>query len=127
MSIIVSDGNQELISLAATHLRIMSPALIIGGLVGIYYGILVTYKEFILPSLSPIVVSVVIIGTLLVTGGDKSGVILATATVVGALCQLLLQIPRVRQIGFRIKPNFDIVNNSNFNQILELLSAMLMI
>ena len=121
MSIIISDGNQELINLAATHLRIMSPALIIGGLVGIYYGILVTYKEFILPSLSPIVVSVVIIGTLLVTGGDKSGVILATATVVGALCQLLLQMPRVRQIGFKIRPNFDIVNNSNFNQILELL------
>ena len=121
MSLIISDGNAELINLAATHLRIMSPALIIGGLVGIYYGILVTYKEFILPSLSPIVVSVVIIGTLLITGGDKSGVILATATVVGACCQLLLQMPRVRQLGFKIKPNFDVINNSNFNQILELL------
>lgn len=121
MSLIISDGNAELINLAATHLRIMSPALIIGGLVGIYYGILVTYKEFILPSLSPIIVSVVIIGTLLITGGDKSGVILATATVVGACCQLLLQMPRVRQLGFKIKPNFDVINNSNFNQILELL------
>ena len=87
MSIIISEGNPELINLAAIHLRIMSPALIIGGLIGIYYGILVTYKEFILPSLSPIVVSVVIIGTLLVTGGDKSGIVLATATVVGAACQ----------------------------------------
>lgn len=121
MSIIISEGNPELINLAAIHLRIMSPALIIGGLIGIYYGILVTYKEFILPSLSPIVVSVVIIGTLLVTGGDKSGIVLATATVVGAACQLLLQFPKVRQIGYRIKPNFDVINNANFKQIMELL------
>lgn len=121
MSIIISDGNPELINLASTHLRIMSPALIIGGLIGIYYGILVTYKEFILPSLSPIVVSVVIIGTLLLTGGDKSGVILAFATVIGALCQLFLQMPKVRQIGYKIKPNFDFVNNANLNQIFELL------
>ncbi len=121
MSIIISDGNAELINLASTHLRIMCPALVIGGLIGIYYGILVSYKEFILPSLSPIVVSVVIIGTLLATGGDKSGIVLATATVVGALCQLLLQMPRVRQLGYKIKPNFDIVNNANFNNILELL------
>ena len=121
MSVIISDGNSELINLASTHLRIMCPALIIGGLIGIYYGILVTYKEFILPSLSPIIVSVVIISTLMITGGDKSGIILATATVVGALCQLLLQMPRVKQIGYRIKPNFDIINNNNFKQIMELL------
>lgn len=121
MSIIISDGNAELINLASTHLKIMCPALIIGGLIGIYYGILVTYKEFILPSLSPIIVSIVIISTLLVTGGDKSGVILASATVAGALCQLLLQMPRVRQLGFKIRPNFDVVNNPNYKQILELL------
>jgi len=121
MSIIISDGNTELINLASLHLKIMCPSLIIGGLIGIYYGILVTYKEFILPSISPIVVSVVIISTLIISGGDKSGVILATATVVGALCQLLLQIPRVRQLGFRIQPNFDIINNTNYKNILELL------
>lgn len=121
MSLIISDGNQELISLASTHLRIMCPSLIIGGIIGIYYGILISYKEFILPSLSPIVVSIVIIGTLLFTGGDKSGVILASATVVGALCQLLLQMPRVRQLGYKIRPNLDVINNANFNHILELL------
>ena len=121
MSVIISDGNAELINLASTHLKIMCPSLIIGGLIGIYYGILVTYKEFILPSLSPIVVSIVIIGTLIFTGGDKTGIVLATATVVGALCQLLLQMPKVRQIGYRIRPNFDILNNQNFKNILELL------
>ena len=121
MSLIISDGSPELVSLASTHLRIMCPSLIVGGLIGIYYGILISYKEFILPSLSPIIVSVVIIGALLFTGGDKTGVVLATATIVGACCQLLLQMPRVRQLGFKIRPNLDFVNNTNFNNILELL------
>ncbi len=121
MTLIISDGSPELINLASMHLQIMSPALIIGGLIGIYYGILVTYKEFILPSISPIIVSIVIIGTLFFTGGDKTGVVLATATVVGALCQLLLQVPRVRQLGFRLRPNFDVLNNTNYKNILELL------
>lgn len=121
MSLIISDGNTQLVDLASTHLRIMCPSLIIGGLIGIYYGILISYKEFILPSLSPIVVSVVIIGALMITGGDKTGVVLASATIVGALCQLLLQMPRVRQLGYKIRPNFDFVNNANFNSILELL------
>ena len=121
MGLIISDGSAELVNLAALHLRIMCPSMIIGGLIGIYYGILITYKEFMLPSLSPIVVSVVIIGALLFTGGDKSGVVLATATVVGALCQLLLQMPKVRMIGYKIKPNFDIINNPNYKSILELL------
>ena len=103
MALIISDGSPELINLASMHLKIMSPALVIGGLIGIYYGILVTYKEFILPSISPIIVSIVIIGTLFFTGGDNTGIVLATATVVGALCQLLLQIPRVRQLGFRLR------------------------
>ncbi len=121
MGLIISDGSAELVNLAALHLRIMCPSMIIGGLIGIYYGILITYKEFMLPSLSPIVVSAVIILTLLFTGGDKSGVVLATATIVGALCQLLLQIPKVRMIGYKIKPNFLIANNPNFKSILELL------
>ncbi len=121
MGLIISDGSDELVNLASLHLRIMCPSMIVGGLIGIYYGILISYKEFMLPSLSPIVVSVVIISTLLCTGGDKSGVVLATATVVGALCQLLLQMPKVRMLGYKIKPNFDIINNSNYKSILELL------
>ena len=121
MGLIISDGSAELVNLAALHLRIMCPSMIIGGLIGIYYGILITYKEFMLPSLSPIVVSMVIIVALLFTGGDKSGVVLATATVVGALCQLILQIPKVRMIGYKIKPNFNIINNPNYKSILELL------
>ena len=54
MALIVSEGNPELISLAAKHLQIMTPVFIIGGIIGIYYGILITYKKFMLPNFSPI-------------------------------------------------------------------------
>ena len=40
-----------------------------------------------------------------------NGIVLATATVIGAICQLLLQFPALRKIGYRIKPNFDLINN----------------
>ncbi|MDR1327852.1 MAG: hypothetical protein LBJ74_05540, partial [Heliobacteriaceae bacterium] len=61
MDLIISEGSPELIGLAAEHLRIMAPIFVIGGIVGIFYGILVTYRHFMLPNLSPIVMSLVII------------------------------------------------------------------
>lgn len=122
MSIIISgENNAHLISLAAKHLQIMSPTLLIGGLVGIMYGILVTYNEFLIPNISPMMVSLVIIGALMITGGDKTGYVLAGATMIGACCQLLLQLPKVIKIGFNFKPNFEFFNNPNFKTILELL------
>ena len=52
---------------------------------------------------------------------DKSGYALAIATTIGAVAQILIQFPKLRQIGYRIKPNFDIKNNKQFNNIKELL------
>ena len=122
MNIIVSGGSPELINLAAQHLKIMSPVLIIGGIVGIYYGLLVTYRYFMLPNLSPIVMSLVIIVMVITTSkSDNAGVILAWATTAGAVCQFILQYPKIRQLGFEFKPNFDFFNNIQFKNICELL------
>ena len=121
MNLIISGGSEALISLSALHLRIMSPAILIGGIIGIYYGILVTFREFLLPNLSPVVISFVIILSIVLSGTDNNGIILASATTLGVVCQLGLQFPKVRQLGFRIKPNFDVKNNPEFRQLLELL------
>ncbi len=121
MSIIASGGSPELINLAAEHLRIMSPVLIIGGIVGIYYGILVTYRYFMLPNLSPIIMSLVIIAMVVTAKNDNAGVILAWATTIGAVCQFILQYPKVRQLGFKFVPNLDVLNNVQFKNICELL------
>ena len=120
MSFIISGHNQELISLAGMHLRIMSPVLIVGGIVGIYYGILISYREFMLPNISPILMSVVIILMITLVKNDTTGAVLAWATTIGALCQFLYQLPKIKQLGFRLKPNFDF-NNIHYKQICELL------
>ena len=121
MGLIISAGSPELVSLATQHFRIMSPILLIGGIIGIFYGLLVSHKEYILPNLSPMVLSVVVIVSVCLANNDKSGMVLAFATLAGACCQLLMQFPKLRQIGYRIKPNFCFVNNPEFKNILELL------
>ena len=67
------------------------------------------------------VLSLVVIITISLAHNDKSGIVLACATTVGAVCQLLLQFPKLRQIGYRIRPNFDLINNKQFNNLTELL------
>lgn len=61
MGLIINGGSAEMITLAAEHLKIMTPLLVIGGIVGIYYGLLIIYKQFMLPNLSPIIMSAAII------------------------------------------------------------------
>lgn len=121
MGFIISGGSPDMIALAALHLKIMSPILVIGGLIGIYYGILVSYKSFLLPNFSPIVMSLIIIAAISLTSQDKTGVVLAIATTVGAIAQLLIQLPKIRKLGFRLKPNLAIFNNPEYKNIIELL------
>jgi len=121
MGLIISAGSPELINLASLHFKIMSPIILIGGIIGIYYGLLIVHKQYILPNLSPMILSLVVIITISLAHNDNSGIILALATTIGALCQILIQFPKLRQIGYRIKPNLDIKNNKNFKDITELL------
>src|SRR5574344_1893035 len=44
LQFIISGNNPELVHLAGIHLKIRSPVLIVGGIVGIYYGILISYR-----------------------------------------------------------------------------------
>lgn len=121
MRVIINDGSAELVNLAAFHLKIMSPIVFIGSVMGLYYGILVTYKRFLLPNISPSMLSLGIIAVLLITKGDKTGYLLALGTTIGALLQLMVQMPAVLKLGYSFRPAFDFFKNKNFNEILELL------
>ena len=121
MQIIISNGSPELIRLASLHLKIMAPVMTVGGVVGIYYGILIVYKEFLIPNISPILMSLAIIAIISLVHNDNSGVVLAAATTVGALCQFVYQLPKLKQLGFKFKPNLEVMNNPQFKNILELL------
>ena len=135
MAIIINSGTQEMITLAAKHLQIMTPVFIVGGIVGIYYGLLITYKKFMLPNFSPMIMSLVIIAGCLIIPilnhipffsnhfsllNDENCYILAIATTIGAICQFLLQFPQIKKIGFRFKPNFEFWNNPELKTLLEL-------
>ena len=121
MGLIISAGTPELVTLAAAHFKIMSPIILIGGIIGIYYGLLICHKQYILPNLSPMILSIVVVLIISIFHNDNKGTILALATTIGAVCQLIVQFPKIRQLGYRIKPNLDIKNNEYFKNISELL------
>lgn len=121
MQFIISGGSPELVGLASKHLKIMSPVFVIGGVVGIYYGVLVSYKKFMIPNISPILMSLAIIIIISLAKHDSTGTILAAATTVGAVCQFLFQLPKLKQLGYSFKPNLDFFNNPHFKTMLELL------
>lgn len=121
MGFIISGNSPELIALSAQHLQIMTPLLIIGGIVGIYYGILIIYKQFMMPNISPILMSIAIIAVIMAVPSDNKGYALAWATTVGAILQLIVQYPKIRKLGFKWKPNFELRNNPKFREITELL------
>lgn len=121
MGLIISGGSPDMINLAATHLKIMTPLLVIGGIVGIYYGILIIYRQFMLPNLSPIIMSLAIIGVVIAAPSDQKGYALAWATTIGAILQLIIQYPNIRKLGYKLKPNFAFANNPEFKEICELL------
>ena len=106
ISIIAANGSLELKMLAANYLKIMSPVLLIGGVIGIFYGIANVYKEFFYTSLSPAILSIVVIITLIIFPSDMTGYVLVWATLAGALGQLLFQLPVFFKAGFRYIPTF---------------------
>lgn len=121
MNVIISQASPELSSKAAFLLKVMSPSILVGALLGLYYGILVTYNKFLLPNIAPSALSVGIIFTLIFTKGDDTGYYLALGTLIGALLQLIMQSPAVLKLGYTFKPCFEFFHNKNFNDILELL------
>ncbi|MCD7779501.1 MAG: murein biosynthesis integral membrane protein MurJ [Candidatus Gastranaerophilales bacterium] len=120
LNFIIHSNNTELINLAGRHLRIMTPVILIGGIIGIYYGLLITYRCFILPNISPVLMSLSIIIIISLTQGGKYGISLAVATSIGALLQFIVQFPAIKKLGFKIKPNLYIKNNPEFKNLIEL-------
>tara|TARA_Y100001968_G_scaffold272481_1_gene264721 strand:- start:317 stop:1924 length:1608 start_codon:yes stop_codon:yes gene_type:complete len=97
--------NPDIKVIASSQLKIMSPIICLSGLIGIGFGSLNAKKEFFIPSISPLISSLIIIiavsnfwinketSTNLYQLDLKGGIILAKATFIGALAQYLIQIP----------------------------------
>ena len=120
LGFIIHGDNAELVNLAGVHLRIMTPVILIGGIIGIYYGLLITYRSFLLPNISPVLMSLSIISIIAFSKGDNLGISLAVATSIGAVLQFIVQFPAVKKLGFKIKPNLNFKNNPEFKNLIEL-------
>ncbi len=131
--------------IASSQLKIMSPIILLSGLIGLGFGSLNAKKEFFIPSISPLISSLVIIiwishfwinkenATDLYELDLKGGVILAKATFIGALSQYLIQIPflikkGIFTISLSIKTKFsDIKRAWNMIAPASLSSGMIQI
>ncbi len=107
-TIITAGAGEELRAMISEQLKIMSPIMFVGGIIGILFGVSNVYDKFLFAALSPTVASIVIIAAVLLSDGQHGGVVLAWSTLVGTIFQLLLQIPIYFQIGFKYRPNFDL-------------------
>ncbi len=118
--VIAAGGSPELHQMISEQLKIMSPVIFIGGVVGILFGISNVYEKFLVTAVSPIVTSIVIIVAVLFAGGQYGGLVLAWATLIGAVFQMVIQIPAYLDAGFRYK--FDInLKDKNVGKIGEIL------
>lgn len=118
--IIAAGGSPELHRMIADQLKIMSPVIFVGGIVGILFGISNVYNKFLLAAVSPTVTSIVIMVAVLYAGGQYGGLVLAWSTLIGAVLQLAIQVPAYLQAGFKYKFDFDL-NSPKVKKIGEIL------
>jgi putative peptidoglycan lipid II flippase len=83
------------------QLQLMSPLVMLSGLIGISYGVLNVYDRVFWPSLSPAIASLCIIGALLLFPNHETSLPLAAGTLVGALGQLSAQVPQMFRCGLQ--------------------------
>jgi putative peptidoglycan lipid II flippase len=85
------------------QIRVMSPLIVIAGLIGVTYGILNVYNKLFWPSLSPSIASLAIVVVLICFPDPNSSVPLAIGTLIGAFGQLFAQLPGMFQCNLRFR------------------------
>jgi putative peptidoglycan lipid II flippase len=101
MGAILQGATPELVQTAALHLKILSPVILLGGLMGILFGLANVQEEFFWPSFSPAAMSLVMIAGLVLLPADPGGLLLAWTTLLGACVQVALQVPSLIKHGVR--------------------------
>jgi putative peptidoglycan lipid II flippase len=114
------------LQLTWTMTRIMFPFLLLVSLAAVVMGILNTKEKFFIPALSSSFFNLgsILVGVglavLLPRFGVSAIVGMAWGTLAGGLFQLLVQIPQLRRVGFRLQLVFD-WRDAGLRQILRLM------
>lgn len=83
------------------QLDIMLPLIVIAGVIGVVYGVLNIFNKVAWPSISPAIASIAIIVAIFAFNDPHSGLPLALGTLVGAVGQLVVQLPSFFKTGFK--------------------------
>jgi putative peptidoglycan lipid II flippase len=106
-----SEFTNELDTLTSGLSQVMFPIVVLLGLNGLLVGILNAYDHFTIPALSPVVWNLVILAFLIFGRdwfeGDDQLYAYAIGVIVGTLVQLLMAIPPLRKLGFRLEFTLD--------------------
>lgn len=113
VGLVASDAPAAQRPLTVTLTRLMFPFLMLAALAAAVMGILNTYQRYFVPALAPAAFNVVAVvggAVLLALGLDPEPALLAWAVlvVVGGLAQLLVQLPALRAVGYRGRPEVDL-------------------
>jgi len=94
--------------LAASLTRLMFPYLLFIGLAALAMGMLNSLRSFLLPALSPVMLNVMTIGSVVLLSPRMPEPIMGAAVgvVLGGLCQFLIQLPGLRRQGMMLTPRF---------------------
>lgn len=101
----------KLWNLTSMQLNIMLPLIIISGLLGILCGVSNVYGGFFWPSFSPILPSIAIVLLVFYFRDSEIGLALGIGTLIGAIFQLLVQLPDLIKAGLFENLKFAFVKN----------------
>lgn len=87
---------------------IIFPAILFVALAGILTATLNAFHKFALPAIAPALSSVAVVIAALVARGERAIFVVAIATAVGFLLQLLLLIPAIGSLGIRYRPMLNL-------------------
>lgn len=102
---------EKLWHLTTMQLEVMSPLIIISGLLGILCGVANVYRCYFWPSFSPVLPSIAIIIFVLYHGDPKVGIALGIGTLIGAILQLVIQLPDLLKAGLYENLKFSLIKN----------------
>lgn len=94
-------GKPETFDLTVVMMRIMFPSVLIMGLSGLVMGMLHSYDHFTFPAFAPLFFNIVIIGMIIIFAGRLGIISLAIGVTVGAIFQLIFQLPVLIKKGIK--------------------------
>jgi putative peptidoglycan lipid II flippase len=104
----IRNARDNEILLAVSLTRIMFPYLLFIGLAALTMGMLNSMRAFLMPALSPVMLNVMVIASVLTLAPFMPSPIMGAAVgvMLGGMCQFLIQVPGLRKRGMMPTPRF---------------------